>query len=671
MKQSLAFRINATVSALFLFGLVLSATAVIVFNITAANNDEISDVLIPLANLTSTATSNFKDIRYDMRLYMSRNTQERYISAKNKFTNLLQQMEQIDAILEQSSESGKYTQYKEKNVNVREMILAYGKTIDEGKTAIEELVLSFKAVEDSSNAFVEDMMGFQKLLMDILNNDENKGSAEYNALAGRIKSLTIDNLEMAIASTRLTGFARTTRQSLMINYLDGWEKRVNEVNDNLQTINATLTRPDTKRYVETLLKRSNEYLVNIRTFVALINTTTTDDAARADLGDKLSVAMESLSQEANQTSEEIAKNLLALINKATKAIFVTVGIFIVLGAFVLIFINKQVIRKLVGFVNLVEGFTSGDGDLTKRIPVTSKDEIGELAGSFNVFVENVHTIISEVKLAADDVASGNNQLAATMEELSTTFSMQSEQISSVAENMNTMSTSATIMVHSLGENMDKMKEANGAITAGNKQLKEVVVQMNDIKDRTNQLSHTINSLNESSGKIGEILGVINDIADQTNLLALNAAIEAARAGDAGRGFAVVADEVRKLAERTQKSTSEIAQIITSLQNESSAASKEMTSANESVGIGLESIKTTDVKFEHVVGSVNDISNTTNEVNNGINDQFTMIQSINDNTQGLASGIEESVQVVSEVTLTVSHLQQRADTLKQIVAKFKV
>jgi methyl-accepting chemotaxis protein len=258
-----------------------------------------------------------------------------------------------------------------------------------------------------------------------------------------------------------------------------------------------------------------------------------------------------------------------------------------------------------------------------------------------------------------------------MEELSTTFSMQSEQIASVAGNMNTMSESSTDMVSSLSKNMDKMTEANTSIEAGNQQLKIVVSHMNSIKDKTTQLSNTINNLSESSGKIGEILGVINDIADQTNLLALNAAIEAARAGDAGRGFAVVADEVRKLAERTQKSTSEFAEIFNSLQSESDIASREMKGASESVGTGLDSITQTDVKFAEVVHSVKEINETTQNVNNGINDQFTMIQSINDNTQGLASGIEESVQVVSEVTMTVNHLQQRADTLKSIVAKFKI
>jgi methyl-accepting chemotaxis protein len=670
MKQSLAFRINATVSALFLFGIILSITAIVVFRITVSTSEDLSSIVIPVTNATSEGSDKFKDARYDLRVYLLKNDPERFTSAKNIYTELIQAAGQIDAYLVQK-DSPEFVKFRDDNQKVKVLIEAYGTSMDDAKVQIDGIIAAFKKVEDDYKAFIAEVDGFQKLLMNILNTSTNKGTSEYAALVGRIQDLIDDTFNMATESTSLVGSAKTARQSLIVSYLDGWETTIKNISANLQDISATLTREDTKRYLDNMMKYSNSFLVSVNTFVDQINKTTAADEQRMVLSVQLSDAIATISGETNELARADTENLVNLTNKAIKAIIVIIVMFVLLGVFVLVFINKQVIAKLIRFLGLVEGFTSGDGDLTKRIPVTSKDEIGELARSINIFVENVHGIITEVKLAADDVASGNNELAATMEELSTTFSMQSEQISSVAENMNTMSTSATGMVRSLSSNMDKMRDANGSISEGNSQLKELVVQMNDIKDRTNQLSITINSLSESSGKIGEILGVINDIADQTNLLALNAAIEAARAGDAGRGFAVVADEVRKLAERTQKSTSEIAQIITSLQNGSSAASKEMSSANESVGHGLNSIKATDSKFEEVVGSVNDISNTTNEVNNGINDQFTMIQSINDNTQGLASGIEESVQVVSEVTVTVNHLQQRADTLKQIVAKFKV
>ncbi|MDR2883712.1 MAG: methyl-accepting chemotaxis protein [Deferribacteraceae bacterium] len=363
--------------------------------------------------------------------------------------------------------------------------------------------------------------------------------------------------------------------------------------------------------------------------------------------------------------EEIGLPTMLLISRTI------LGILLLIIVLTTIVMKRSVINQLNHFMEAMRNLTEGDGDLTKHIDMNTGDEFEELAGYVNKFVTNIHDIISDVKSSAEEVASGNNQLAATMEELSTTFESQSEQVSSVAANMETISESSKIMVQSLGENVNKMNEASTSMASGSKQLQVAVGNMNDIKSKTISLNETVDNLAESSIKIGEILGVINDIADQTNLLALNAAIEAARAGDAGRGFAVVADEVRKLAERTQRSTSEISLIVGTLQKETANASSGMKEATASVNDGLSNVLKTDEVFKVVVGLVGEIDTTTQEVNGGIGDQSNMVESANDNTQAIASGIEESVHAVEEVTKTVSHLQQKAELLKGIVSKFKV
>ncbi len=366
-----------------------------------------------------------------------------------------------------------------------------------------------------------------------------------------------------------------------------------------------------------------------------------------------------------------ADNIIASQKKAllTSSFFAVLAI--ILAFIVILSLNISVIKPLDVLVARISNLTNGDGDLTKRIDIKSKDEFGELAAHVNSFIENVQIIIKEVKDATNEVASGNNELAATMEELSTTFDSQAKQISDMVLSMDTVRDISNETSQALDTNMDILEGAAVKTQSGADQLNGVQQDMMTIKNETVSLETVISELADSSNQIGEILSVINDIANQTNLLALNAAIEAARAGEAGRGFAVVADEVRKLAERTQHATGEIESIIGSLQQKSNLASVEMTKSVESVQAGVDNIGETNEGFKSAVESVMDLHREMKTVAESVSNQYSTILTVVDNTQVIAAGIEESNQAVSEVNRTVAHLQERTDGLKMLISKFNV
>ena len=390
-----------------------------------------------------------------------------------------------------------------------------------------------------------------------------------------------------------------------------------------------------------------------------------------EAGDVISADLLTMSSALNDIMRSDAKATIVSQYTSFTISVVFVIMSIVFALIIMYVLNRSVIAPLKYTTRLISSLTQGDGDLTKRVNIHSKDELGELAGYINMFISNVQEIIIEVKSSSEEVASGSVQLSATMEELSTTFSAQAQQLSTMAESMDTIKEISQNTSNALETNMSILENTANETDRGAKALNGVQENMVNIKNETISLSEAIDRLASSSNQIGEILGVINDIANQTNLLALNAAIEAARAGEAGRGFAVVADEVRKLAERTQHATGEIESIINSLQQKSNLASSEMTKSVESVQAGVDNIGATNEGFKSAVESVMDLHREMKSVAASVSNQYSTILTVVDSTQVIAAGIEESNSAVSEVNRTVAHLQERTDGLKTLVSRFNV
>jgi methyl-accepting chemotaxis protein len=656
---------------LFICALIVSASSLIGFQRTKKSSAEVAFDSLPLIESVSSMAIDVLNMRLSSRMYMLSEDEEYFKTTNTLYDELI---DTADKATNRLKKSGNH------------VYAGFAKDLDESKKHITNFIGLITRVRENRVKLHEVTKKFDTLIL------------ELNREVDEFKLLMETRLEEMLSMD--AGKRDDALMKAWIRQLLGLQVIV-RANGNAVSNTMIMTKSMDTSYMDVVTGEANGILKELDVMYARSTMQATRDTIakiRASVAGAAALVVEigeiidqnsAYDAEMRRTGNEVGDVLLSMINKAIGmgkdsavslnnmvAVLIALVTFCVValvlaGVIITIYINRNITKKLSQFVKIVGEFTSGDGDLTKRIPVTSGDEIGQLAENFNKFVVNVHAIIIDVKEAAVEVASGNNELAATMEELSTTFNNQSEQVASAAENMNTISSTSKSMVQNLANSMIKMQEASGSVKEGSNQLQNVLNNMDDIKDKTEKLSVTIVSLAESSAKIGDILGVINDIADQTNLLALNAAIEAARAGDAGRGFAVVADEVRKLAERTQRSTSEISAIITSLQKESSAASEEMLNEKASVESGLGSIRKTDEMFGIVVESVRSIDTTTKEVNNGISDQFNMIQTVSDNTNGIAAGIEESVHAVNEVASTVNHLQQRTEALKQNVSRFKV
>ena len=311
------------------------------------------------------------------------------------------------------------------------------------------------------------------------------------------------------------------------------------------------------------------------------------------------------------------------------------------------------------------------GDLTARANVQSHDEIGQLATSFNGMAESFTEVISGAVQSANQVASMSTSVAASSLQLSKAVQSQSDAVSESAAAIEQMSVSIAHVADMAGEADEFSHTSEQLAKDGEKNVKTVLSDVENIAISVAGLAETVQSLGTRSEEISNVIHVIREIAEQTNLLALNAAIEAARAGEQGRGFSVVADEVRKLAERTATATGEITTIINGIQSQISNAVNGMETGRKQVA-----------EVVHIAGQAGDSLSQINQsalgtqqhvrsIASAIREQKMASQTIASNVERIASRAEEQQSATENTTAVAKELERLADALRVSVSRFKI
>jgi len=468
-------------------------------------------------------------------------------------------------------------------------------------------------------------------------------------------------LRKQIDENRQQSHDRIEKFALIVAEMPLLAQRAGALLDQYRT-NRKTWEDDSNRIIELLGRGDIEARAEART-LSLVEASKHFDAMR-----------DQIDQLTNLVSEraKISESHAASTSRTAYASSLTIGaIAIALVVAVLLFVPRKVLKPIRELNDRLRDVSAGGGDLTARLPVTSGDELGQMAKSFNQLLEQLNTMFRQLHGNADTLARGVHQLESTIGDIS----RRSESLADISTANAASIEEITVSVSHIADNsadVDHLARDTGTLTGTTAhEIAGIASEAAASAQRVRELSEVLAGLDNRSQSIHGIVGAIREIADQTNLLALNAAIEAARAGEQGRGFAVVADEVRKLAERTGAATVEISTMLDGMRHETQQAVGFMEQTVSAVERSANLTDDARTKIGEIGNKIGSVAERMSEVAMSINEQRSATAAIAQSTEEITMRVQETDHALQNARATIDQLGSVARSTQEQFARFKL
>jgi methyl-accepting chemotaxis protein len=376
----------------------------------------------------------------------------------------------------------------------------------------------------------------------------------------------------------------------------------------------------------------------------------------------------------------VLKEADAIMTFIIIALIISIIVILTLVFYLISLLTKPIVQMS----TMLKDIAEGEGDLTKRLPVTSKDELGDLALWFNTFIIKLQTIIKDIAgntsiltISSEKLSTVSNQIASNAQEMTAQSSTVASSTEEASSNVNSISAATEEMSLNISTVITAVEEMNASLTEVSRNCQNESQISSKANNQAKSTQEMMERLGISAEEIGKVVVVINKIAAQTNLLALNATIEAASAGNAGKGFAVVANEVKELAKQTAKATSEISDKISDMQNNvlcAVTAIGDITKVIEEINLISQTIMSAVEEQSATIGeiakNIGGTGHVASEIAKNVGESAKGLSEIASNISGVNYAATNTTNGVNQVKTSAEELMSLAGELKKIVGQFK-